>query len=224
MLLRTLQLYSICATLEDLITDEITFLGKSILVLLATRVTISSFSMVLVHRTCFLSNSILLWYGSLNRVMANSDNDNHGKFKILTHERTSRLQQPSILYIWRLGWLSAIAINFSESNCSHILKLRVSRACKWASQLRTLVATTSLIFIQCSKYNSFKCNRLTTKNAFMWKFVDKSKITRFEQFPKVRATLRLVSHRRKSFLNFTVPLKYAFKTMPRVERRMPCIL
>ena len=47
-----------------------------------------------------------------------------------------------------------------------------------SKQLRTLVATTSSIFIKCSKYNSFKCNRLTTKKMlFMWKFVGKSKIT-----------------------------------------------
>ena len=54
--------------------------------------------------------------------MTNSENDNRGKFKILAHERTLRLQQPSILYIRRLGWLGAIAINSSEWKCSHILK------------------------------------------------------------------------------------------------------
>ena len=112
----------------------------------------------------------MVWQ-SKSGVMTNSDNDNRGKFKILTHKRTSRFHRG-------LGSLSAIAINSAESNCLHILKLRASRACKWATQLRTQVATTSSIFIQCSKYNSFKCNRLTIKKMlFMWKFVGKSKIT-----------------------------------------------
>lgn len=141
----------------------------------------------------------MVWQ-SKSGVMTNSDNDNRGKFKILRHERTSRLQQPSILYIRRLGWLIAIAINSAESNGSYNLKLRASRACKWASRLRKLVATTSSIFIQCSKYSSFKCNRLTTKEMlFMWKFVDKSKITRFELSPKVRVTLQLVNDRKTLF-------------------------
>ena len=60
------------------------------------------------------------------------------------------------------------------------------------------------------------------------------KMIRIEQFPKVRATLRLVNKREKILFElavevqmlemFTVLLKTAFKIMRRVKGKAPCIL